>query len=127
MRHLRAPSMEVHVNHLMHDALARYTRLPYITVNSMAGPALGGGTGIITAFDYVCIASTPYHQSQKALLIFGSAPKVDSAMAKELGLADVVMISTTTAMMTRDADISYMMSASKQARRSSLTTEPMSA
>ncbi|KAI9489064.1 ClpP/crotonase-like domain-containing protein [Zychaea mexicana] len=118
--HLRAPGMAAHVNHLMHDALSRFARLPYITVASMAGPALGGGTELITAFDYVCIASTAFVRfvqtrmgitspwggarrlvnsigRKKALWILGSAPKVDAAMAKELGLADVIVNSTTTA------------------------------
>ena len=52
--------MGSHVNHLMHDTLSRFACLPYITVASMAGPALGGGTEFITAFDYVCISSTTF-------------------------------------------------------------------
>ncbi|KAI9274299.1 ClpP/crotonase-like domain-containing protein [Phascolomyces articulosus] len=128
-KHLREPGMASHVNHLMHDALSRFSRLPYITVASMAGPALGGGTEMITAFDYVCIASTTFlrfvqtrmgvsspweisvnHLSvydtggarrlanslgrKKALFILGSAPKIDANMAKELGLADVIVNTT---------------------------------
>ncbi|KAG2224128.1 hypothetical protein INT45_000143 [Circinella minor] len=116
--HLREPDMAGHVNHLMHDALSRFSRLPYITVASMAGPALGGGTELITAFDYVCIASTTFLRfvqtrmgvtspwggarrlvniigRKKALYILGSAPKIDAVMANKLGLADVIVNTTS--------------------------------
>lgn len=52
------PALALQVNQVMHDALSRFARLPFITVASMAGHALGGGTELLTAFDYVCMAST---------------------------------------------------------------------
>ncbi|KAI8140309.1 ClpP/crotonase-like domain-containing protein [Fennellomyces sp. T-0311] len=112
--HLRSPGMASHVNHLMHNTLSKFARLPMITVASMAGPALGGGTELLTAFDYICMASTTFLRfvqtrmgvsspwggarrlvnrigRKHALLLLGSAPKVDAHMAKQVGLADVVV------------------------------------
>lgn len=44
----------------MYDTLTRMSRLPLITVASLAGAALGGGTELLTTFDYVCMDSITF-------------------------------------------------------------------
>lgn len=55
--HLHSGEAGMALNKLMNDTMARFARLPYITVASVAGPVLGGGTEFVTAFDYICMAS----------------------------------------------------------------------
>ncbi|KAI9316343.1 ClpP/crotonase-like domain-containing protein [Dichotomocladium elegans] len=102
------------MNLVMNDALARFARLGLITVGSIAGPALGGGTELITAFDYICMASGTYLRflqtrmgitspwggarrlvnsigRKHALLLLAGAPKVTAEEAKVMGLVTVVV------------------------------------
>ncbi|KAI9289697.1 ClpP/crotonase-like domain-containing protein [Umbelopsis sp. AD052] len=54
--HLLSPVAGVAFGRLMHDTLSRFSRLPYITVASLAYPALGGGAEISTACDFRVLA-----------------------------------------------------------------------
>ncbi|ORY97800.1 ClpP/crotonase-like domain-containing protein [Syncephalastrum racemosum] len=112
--HLQSGEAGMALNKLMNDTMARFARLPYITVASVAGPVLGGGTEFITAFDYICMASTAHLRfvqtrmgvtspwggarrlvnsigRKQALKVLGTAPKLDAVTAHAIGLVDVVV------------------------------------
>ncbi|CAO3592795.1 unnamed protein product [Absidia cylindrospora] len=114
------------VNRFMHDTLTRFACLPLITVASMAGAALGGGTEVLTAFDYICMdASTfirfvqtrmgvtsPWGGARRlvsrigqkhALRILAGAPVVDAVMAHSIGLVDKVVEKSATKEAAYDA------------------------
>ncbi|KAI8097742.1 ClpP/crotonase-like domain-containing protein [Halteromyces radiatus] len=102
------------VNRLMHDTLTRLSRLPLITVASISGAAFGGGTELITAFDYICMdsstilrfvqtrmgVSSPWGGARRlvarigrkyALKVLAGAPTIDAAYGLEIGLVDKVV------------------------------------
>lgn len=102
------------INRLMHDTLTRFARLSYITVASMAGAALGGGTEVITAFDYIIMDHSTFirfvqtrmgiaspwgggrrliHRigRKKALSILAGAPTITADYGKNVGLIDKVV------------------------------------
>ncbi|KAF7722074.1 enoyl CoA hydratase domain-containing protein 1 [Apophysomyces ossiformis] len=108
------PGVSEAISRLMHDTLTRLARLSLITVASMAGPALGAGTELLTAFDFVCMnASTHLRFIQtrrgitspwgglrrlvnrvgrkNALLIMGSAPRMSATDGQRFGLVDCVV------------------------------------
>jgi ethylmalonyl-CoA/methylmalonyl-CoA decarboxylase len=107
------------VNRFMYDTLTRMSRLPLITVASLAGAALGGGTELLTTFDYVCMDSTTFirfvqtkmgvtspwggiHRlvdrigRKHALRIVANAQPIDARMAHQIGLVDKVVDSSNT-------------------------------
>ncbi|SAL99621.1 hypothetical protein [Absidia glauca] len=107
------------VNRFMYDTLTRMSRLPLITVASLAGAALGGGTELLTTFDYVCMDSTTFirfvqtkmgvtspwggiHRlvdrigRKHALRIVAGAQPIDARMAHQIGLVDKVVESSNT-------------------------------
>ncbi|KAI8388671.1 ClpP/crotonase-like domain-containing protein [Radiomyces spectabilis] len=102
------------MNKFMHSVLSRFARLPLITVASVAGPALGGGTELLTAFDFICMHSQSYIRfvqtrmgvtspwggarrlmkqigRKEALRVMASAPVLYAQEAKEIGLIDVII------------------------------------
>ncbi|CAO3640057.1 unnamed protein product [Cunninghamella echinulata] len=105
------------INRYMHDTLTRFARLSYITVASMAGATLGGGTEVITAFDYIIMdhstfirfvqtrmgISSPWgglrrliHRigRKQALTILAGAPTITADYGKKVGLADLIVTSS---------------------------------
>lgn len=44
------------MNRLMHDAVTRFSRLPLITLAVVTGGAIGGGSELVTGFDFVCMS-----------------------------------------------------------------------
>jgi enoyl-CoA hydratase/carnithine racemase len=44
------------VNELMHDAIERLSRLPLITMAIVTGGAIGGGSELVTGFDFICMS-----------------------------------------------------------------------
>jgi ethylmalonyl-CoA/methylmalonyl-CoA decarboxylase len=111
--HMQGDAKEA-VNRFMHDTLTRFSRLSLITVASMAGAALGGGTELLTAFDYICMdsgtfirfvqtrmgVSSPWGGARRlvprigrkhALRILGSAPVITAAYGLEVGLVDTIV------------------------------------
>ncbi|ORX48801.1 ClpP/crotonase [Hesseltinella vesiculosa] len=112
--HLRDPELSIGVSRLMHDTLNRFAQLPLISCAAVAGPALGAGTELLTAFDYVCMSSLTYVQfvqtrmgvtspwggarrlvdrvgRKRALTILASAPRMDANYGQVTGLVDVVV------------------------------------
>ncbi|KAG0172190.1 enoyl CoA hydratase domain-containing protein 1 [Apophysomyces sp. BC1034] len=105
------------VNRLMHDTLSLFSRLPLITMASVSGPALGGGTEFLTAFDFVCMnASTfirfvqtrrgftsPWGGARRlisrigrknTLLLLAGAPIITAPIGQKIGLVDRVVETT---------------------------------
>lgn len=111
--HMQGDAKET-VNRFMHDTLTRFSRLNVITVASMAGAALGGGTELLTAFDYICMdsgtfirfvqtrmgVSSPWGGARRlvprigrkqALRILGSAPVITAVFGHQVGLVDTIV------------------------------------
>lgn len=44
------------MNRLMHDAITRFSQLPLITLAVVTGGAIGGGSELVTGFDFVCMS-----------------------------------------------------------------------
>ncbi|KAI8338584.1 ClpP/crotonase-like domain-containing protein [Chlamydoabsidia padenii] len=112
--HMQDSAAKETVNRFMHDTLTRFSRLHLITVASIAGPALGGGTELLTAFDYICMDSTTFIRfvqtrmgvsspwggarrlvsrigRKQTLRLLAGAPVINAALGLELGLVDGVV------------------------------------
>ncbi|KAI8876670.1 ClpP/crotonase [Backusella circina FSU 941] len=60
--HLKSPKDTITVNKLMHASIYKLTKLPLITVAILTGGAIGGGSELITAFDFVCMSTNGFVQ-----------------------------------------------------------------
>ncbi|CEP08935.1 hypothetical protein [Parasitella parasitica] len=58
--HVHSEDMSLAMNELMHNTLERISRLPVITMAVVTGGAIGGGSELITAFDFVCMSKTAF-------------------------------------------------------------------
>ncbi|KAI9478894.1 MAG: ClpP/crotonase-like domain-containing protein [Benjaminiella poitrasii] len=53
---IKSPEESLAINELMHDAIDRLTKLPFITVAVVTGGAIGGGSELVTGFDFICMS-----------------------------------------------------------------------
>jgi ethylmalonyl-CoA/methylmalonyl-CoA decarboxylase len=58
--YLHSSSDTITVNHLMHTSIYKFTKLPLITTAILTGGAIGGGSELITAFDFVCMSTNGF-------------------------------------------------------------------
>ncbi|KAG2232465.1 hypothetical protein INT48_005182 [Thamnidium elegans] len=103
------------LNQLMYDAIDRLTKLPLITLGIAIGGSIGGGSELITAFDFVCMSqqsgfihfvqtrmgvSSPWGGmarlvssvgKKRALIWMAGGQKVYAKEAFEHGLVDLVV------------------------------------
>ncbi|GAA5817548.1 hypothetical protein MFLAVUS_011096 [Mucor flavus] len=103
------------LNQLMYDAIDRLTKLPLITLGIAIGGSIGGGSELITAFDFVCMSqqsgfihfvqtrmgvSSPWGGmarlvssvgKKRALIWMAGGEKVRAKEAFEHGLVDLVV------------------------------------
>ncbi|CAO3623915.1 unnamed protein product [Mucor hiemalis] len=54
--HVKSPEDTLAMNRLMHDAITRFSQLPLITLAVVTGGAIGGGSELVTGFDFVCMS-----------------------------------------------------------------------
>lgn len=52
--------MSMAMNELMQHTIERLYRLPLITMAVVTGGAIGGGSELVTAFDFVCMSQTAF-------------------------------------------------------------------
>ncbi|KAI8988663.1 ClpP/crotonase-like domain-containing protein [Pilobolus umbonatus] len=55
--YIKSPQESEGLNQLMYDSIECFTRLPLITVAIVIGGAIGGGSELLTGFDFVCMSS----------------------------------------------------------------------
>lgn len=53
---IKKPEDTIAMNHLMHDTIERLARLPLITIATVTGGAIGGGSELVTGFDFICMS-----------------------------------------------------------------------
>ncbi|KAI8639382.1 ClpP/crotonase-like domain-containing protein [Parasitella parasitica] len=58
--HVQSADMSLAMNELMHNTLHRISRLPVITMAVVTGGAIGGGSELVTAFDFVCMSQAAF-------------------------------------------------------------------
>ncbi|KAL0086404.1 ClpP/crotonase-like domain-containing protein [Phycomyces blakesleeanus] len=127
-QYLKTPESISAMNKFMYGILARFSRLPLIAVGSVAGPAVGGGTELIAAMDFICMGDTAYLSfvqvrnglpspwggarrlierigRKNTLRILGTAAKVHATDALQIGLVDVIVT---------DSDYSLVLESSVQ-------------
>ena len=83
--HLLSPVAGVAFGRLMHDTLSRFARLPYITVASLAYPALGGGAEISTACDFRVLAPSSRIQFLQSRMAIAPAWGATSRLVRLIG------------------------------------------
>ncbi|KAI9021666.1 ClpP/crotonase-like domain-containing protein [Phycomyces nitens] len=113
-QYLQTPESIATMNRFMYNTLERFARLPLITVGSVAGPALGGGTELVATMDFVCMEATAYLSfvqvrnglpspwggarrllkrigRKNTLYILGTAAKIHAKEALRIGLVDNIV------------------------------------
>ncbi|KAL7317264.1 hypothetical protein PS15m_003645 [Mucor circinelloides] len=58
--HVKSAEMSMAMNELMQHTIERLYRLPLITMAVVTGGAIGGGSELVTAFDFVCMSQTAF-------------------------------------------------------------------
>lgn len=53
---IKKPENTIAMNELMHDVIERLSRLPLITIAAVTGGAIGGGSELVTGFDFICMS-----------------------------------------------------------------------
>ena len=58
--HVKSADVSLAMNELMHNTVERISQLPLITMAIVTGGAIGGGSELVTAFDFVCMSQTAF-------------------------------------------------------------------
>lgn len=53
---ITGPEVSFAINEVMHDTVERISRLPLITMAVVTGGAIGGGSELLTGFDFICMS-----------------------------------------------------------------------
>lgn len=54
---LKSPQDTMDMNQLMNDSVTRFSQLPLITMAIVTGGAIGGGSELVTGFDFICMSN----------------------------------------------------------------------